>query len=282
MSWTAGPNQQSISPLLRFFIDDKSLTISSNNINLLDEEQIIDESFDKHLKSPSTSSTTTTTFKSIKNTKINSPTLGSHSFENDPTTSETADLKYGNTNDCSFDIVESIANTCKRYAEGSAGNSLSEYLGNINPPSLLNEVSEIDDTTVDANTDTMCRVTLCMDIELLSEELGVTHTFYLHKIDENDNDSDGATTPIPTEYSLSSSADKFSSTRDKRRKHNKEKEEEEEEKGKNSSEFDIKKNDATDKSQSLMKSRIPSFKGITGRFKKKHMLKIKIAIKQKY
>ncbi|KAF7992516.1 hypothetical protein HCN44_004860 [Aphidius gifuensis] len=48
MSWEAGPNQKLISQLLRSSIDDKSLTTSSNNINLLDEEQSIDESFDKH------------------------------------------------------------------------------------------------------------------------------------------------------------------------------------------------------------------------------------------
>ncbi|XP_044013001.1 protein PF14_0175-like isoform X2 [Aphidius gifuensis] len=276
-------------------------------------------------------------------------------------TSEIADLKYGNTNDCSFDIVKPIANTlsmtCKRYAEGSAGNSLSEYLENINPPSLLNEVSEIDDTTVDANTDTMCSDTLCMDIELLSEELGVTHTIYSHKIDENDNDTDGATTPIPTEYSLSSSAESTPKKRhhknhltpkqkrqlakeryktytiaaelvkkeeEERKKLNvngklsftkltpkqkrqedrarfqtqvldnplkniitnlaqqETKEEEnnnEEEEDKNSSEFDIKKNDTTDKSQSLMKSGIPSFKGLTGTFNKK---KTRVENKDRY
>ncbi|XP_063992460.1 adenomatous polyposis coli protein-like isoform X2 [Diachasmimorpha longicaudata] len=126
-------------------------------------------------------------------------------------TSEIADSKDQDSNsltssDPIFDLIKPVANvlsmTCLKYAENSANNSLSEYLENINPPSLFNEISEIDDTTIDANTDTMCSDTLCIDVELKTEEISG-----IDRIEEGDNDTDEAATPISTEYSLSSSAE---------------------------------------------------------------------------
>ncbi|XP_015117183.1 uncharacterized protein LOC107041242 isoform X2 [Diachasma alloeum] len=126
-------------------------------------------------------------------------------------TSEIADSRDQDSNsltssDPVFDLIKPVANvlsmTCLKYAENSANNSLSEYLENINPPSLFNEISEIDDTTIDANTDTMCSDTLCIDVELKTEEISG-----IERIEEVDNDTDEAATPISTEYSLSSSAE---------------------------------------------------------------------------
>lgn len=98
------------------------------------------------------------------------------------------------------DSKENIFETIKP----SANSSLSEYLENINPPSLLNEISEIEDTTIDANTDNTPFIndTLCIDNELHTE------AEVFHSIERfDDNDTDGAITPIPTEYSMSSSAE---------------------------------------------------------------------------
>ncbi|XP_011298910.1 adenomatous polyposis coli protein isoform X2 [Fopius arisanus] len=125
-------------------------------------------------------------------------------------TSEIADRDQDSSitsSDPIFDLIKPVANvlsmTCLKYAENSANNSLSEYLENINPPSLFNEISDIDDTTIDANTDTMCSDTLCIDVELHTDEINPI----IDRIEEVDNDTDEAATPISTEYSLSSSAE---------------------------------------------------------------------------
>ncbi|KAG8035205.1 hypothetical protein G9C98_001695 [Cotesia typhae] len=87
----------------------------------------------------------------------------------------------------------------KKYSGNNATNSLSEFLDNINPPSLFNEIIDIDDTTLDANTDTMCSDTLCNEFQIIPDELkGLNNKF------EDGNDTDEAATPISTEYSCSS------------------------------------------------------------------------------
>ena len=80
--------------------------------------------------------------------------------------------------------------------QGSANNSLSECLDNINPPSLFNEVSEMDESTMDVNTN--CGDTLCIDAELYSEE--ATHCAFDERIEEIANDTDEAATPISSEH----------------------------------------------------------------------------------
>ncbi|XP_051159585.1 adenomatous polyposis coli protein-like isoform X2 [Leptopilina boulardi] len=102
--------------------------------------------------------------------------------------SEIADTK---DNDSVFDIVKPVANvlsmTCLRYAESlplSGNNSLSECLENINPPSLFNEVTEMDET--------LCSDTLCIDVDLRSDE-----AYFIDRIEEA-NDTDEAATPIPS------------------------------------------------------------------------------------
>lgn len=85
-----------------------------------------------------------------------------------------------------------------RYAESmqtSANNSLTECLENINPPSLFNEVSQMDDSTMEANT--QCSDTLCIDADLCSEE--ATHYVFDERIEEGANDTDEAATPISSE-----------------------------------------------------------------------------------
>ncbi|XP_018362830.1 PREDICTED: uncharacterized protein LOC108761016 isoform X1 [Trachymyrmex cornetzi] len=111
-----------------------------------------------------------------------------------------------------FEMLKPVANvlsmTCMRYVEGmqnSTSNSLSEYLENINPPSLFNEVTEMDESTMEATTDIMCSDTLCLDMELHTDE--VVHSIVAEVIDEAENGTDEAVTPISSEYCVSSSAE---------------------------------------------------------------------------
>ncbi|XP_078036280.1 uncharacterized protein LOC144469657 isoform X1 [Augochlora pura] len=132
-------------------------------------------------------------------------------------TSEVADPKEQDSqsltgSDAVFELLKPVANvlsiTCMRYAENmqsSANNSLSEYLENINPPSLFNEVCEMDESTVEHVTETVCSDTLCIDAELRTEE--APHPMVVDKIDEVGNDTDEAVTPISSEYCVSSSAE---------------------------------------------------------------------------
>ncbi|KAH0552150.1 uncharacterized protein LOC123270267 [Cotesia glomerata] len=89
----------------------------------------------------------------------------------------------------------------KKYSGNNATNSLSEFLDNINPPSLFNEITDIDDTTLDANTDTMCSDTLCNEYQIIPDEF---ESEQLNNKLEDGNDTDEAATPISTEYSCSS------------------------------------------------------------------------------
>lgn len=133
-------------------------------------------------------------------------------------TSEIADSKEQDSHSLTgsdpavFEMLKPVANvlsmTCLRYVEGtqsSASNSLSECLENINPPSLFNEVTEIDESTIEANTDTMCSDTLCIDMDLHTDE--AIHSIMAEVIDEAENDTDEAATPISSEYCVSSSAE---------------------------------------------------------------------------
>jgi len=134
-------------------------------------------------------------------------------------TSEIADSKEQDSHSLTgsdpavFEMLKPVANvlsmTCMRYVEGmqsSASNSLSECLENINPPSLFNEVSEMDESTMEANTEnTLCNDTLCMETELHTDE--TVHSIVTDVIDEAENDTDEATTPISSEYCVSSSAE---------------------------------------------------------------------------
>ncbi|EFN86669.1 Adenomatous polyposis coli protein [Harpegnathos saltator] len=112
-----------------------------------------------------------------------------------------------------FEMLKPVANvlsiTCMRYTgegmQSSASNSLSECLENINPPSLFNEVSEMDESTVEATTDTLCSDTLCIDTELHTDEVAV-HSIVAEVIDEAENDTDEEATPISSEC-VSSSAE---------------------------------------------------------------------------
>ncbi|XP_071871802.1 uncharacterized protein isoform X5 [Bombus fervidus] len=131
-------------------------------------------------------------------------------------TSEVADSKDQDSqnlsgSDAVFDLLKPVANvlsmTCMRYAEAmqnSANNSLSEYLENINPPSLFNEVCEMDESTVEQATETICSDTLCIDAELHTEE--APHPVMIDRIDEA-GDTDEAVTPISSEYCVTSSAE---------------------------------------------------------------------------
>ncbi|XP_043799691.1 uncharacterized protein LOC122718592 isoform X7 [Apis laboriosa] len=131
-------------------------------------------------------------------------------------TSEVADSKDQDSqhlsgSDAAFDLLRPVANvlsmTCMRYAEAmqnSANNSLSECLENINPPSLFNEVCEMDESTVEQASETICSDTLCIDAELHTEE--ASHPVMIDKIDEA-GDTDEAVTPISSEYCLTSSAE---------------------------------------------------------------------------
>ncbi|XP_014469288.1 PREDICTED: uncharacterized protein LOC106741609 isoform X2 [Dinoponera quadriceps] len=133
-------------------------------------------------------------------------------------TSEIADSReqdsHSLTDPVVFEMLKPVANvlsiTCMRYTgEGmpsSASNSLSECLENINPPSLFNEVSEMDESTVEATTDTLCSDTLCIDTELHTDEVAV-HSIVAEVIDEAENDTDEGATPISSEYCVSSSAE---------------------------------------------------------------------------
>ncbi|XP_011058718.1 PREDICTED: uncharacterized protein LOC105148599 isoform X2 [Acromyrmex echinatior] len=138
-------------------------------------------------------------------------------------TSEIADSKEQDSHNLTgsdpavFEMLKPVANvlsmTCMRYVEGmqnSTSNSLSEYLENINPPSLFNEVTEMDESTMEATTDimcsdTLCSDTLCIDMELHTDE--VVHSIVAEVIDEAENDTDEAVTPISSEYCVSSSAE---------------------------------------------------------------------------
>lgn len=134
-------------------------------------------------------------------------------------TSEIADAKDQDSHsltasDPVFDLLKPVANilsmTCMRYAESmqvSGNNSLSECLENINPPSLFNEVSEMDESTMEPTSDTFCSDTLCIDNELQTEVVSHSHGNSIDRIEECDNDTDDATTPIPSEYCVSSSAE---------------------------------------------------------------------------
>ena len=132
-------------------------------------------------------------------------------------TSEIADSKDQDSNsltgsDPVFDLLKPVANVLSmshlRYAQAmqtSANNSVSEYLENINPPSLFNEVSEMDDSNVEANSDTLCSDTFCIDVELRTEE--APHPIIIDRIEECDNDTDEAATPMHTESCFTSSAE---------------------------------------------------------------------------
>ncbi|KAG7203761.1 hypothetical protein KM043_013785 [Ampulex compressa] len=135
-------------------------------------------------------------------------------------TSEIADAKEQDSqsltiSDPVFDLLKPVANilsmTCMRYAEAmqvSANNSLSECLENINPPSLFNEVQEMDESTMEPVTETICSDTLCIDVELRTEEAAnPSHSIVVDKDEEMDNDTDEAATPISSEYCVSSSAE---------------------------------------------------------------------------
>ncbi|XP_012260558.2 uncharacterized protein LOC105688647 isoform X1 [Athalia rosae] len=134
-------------------------------------------------------------------------------------TSEVADSRDQDSqsltsSDPVFDLLKPVANilsmTCMRYAESmqvSENNSLSECLENINPPSLFNEVSEMDESTIEPTSDTFCSDTLCMDNELHTEEISHGQGATIDRIEECDNDTDDATTPIPSEYCVTSSAE---------------------------------------------------------------------------
>lgn len=131
-------------------------------------------------------------------------------------TSEVADSKYQDSqnlsgSDAVFDLLKPVANvlsmTCMRYAEAmqnSANNSMSECLENINPPSLFNEVCEMDESTMEQATETICSDTLCIDAELHTEE--APHPVMIDRIDEA-ADTDEAVTPISSEYCVTSSAE---------------------------------------------------------------------------
>ncbi|XP_018399631.1 PREDICTED: uncharacterized protein LOC108777290 [Cyphomyrmex costatus] len=134
-------------------------------------------------------------------------------------TSEIADSKEQDSHNLTgsdpvvFEMLKPVANvlsmTCMRYVEGmqsSASNSLSECLENINPPSLFNEVTEMDESTMEATIcDNICSDTLCIDVELHTDE--VVHSIVAEIIDEAENDTDEAVTPISSEYCVSSSAE---------------------------------------------------------------------------
>ncbi|KAK0096967.1 hypothetical protein PV326_003732 [Microctonus aethiopoides] len=127
-------------------------------------------------------------------------------------TSEIADSKE--TNSMADIKTNSYAMaTCIKYAESNANNILSDYLENINPPSLINEISDIDDTTIDANTDTMCSDTLCIDNDLCTDMY--SQAIFNDTIDQtidyddDEDDDDDEATRIVTDYSsgLNSSAE---------------------------------------------------------------------------
>ncbi|XP_046743594.1 uncharacterized protein LOC124409789 isoform X2 [Diprion similis] len=134
-------------------------------------------------------------------------------------TSEVADTKDQDshsltTSDPIFDLLKPVANilsmTCMRYAESmqvSGNNSLSECLENINPPSLFNEVSEMDESTMEPTSETFCSDTLCIENELQTEEVCRDREISIDRIEECDNDTDDAATSIPSEYCVSSSAE---------------------------------------------------------------------------
>lgn len=136
-------------------------------------------------------------------------------------TSEVADSKEQDSHsltasDPVFDLLKPVANilsmTCMRYAESmqvSGNNSLSECLENINPPSLFNEVSEMDESTMEPSSETFCSDTLCIDQDIGTEEppIHVPSDVSIDRIEECDNDTDEAATPIPSEYCVSSSAE---------------------------------------------------------------------------
>ncbi|XP_011500880.1 PREDICTED: uncharacterized protein LOC105364598 [Ceratosolen solmsi marchali] len=114
-------------------------------------------------------------------------------------TSEIADCKDSDSNglassDPVFDLIKPLTNvlstTCMRYADtmhGSATNSLSECLENINPPSLFNEVSQMDESSMEGKT-------LCIDTEIDNEE--ATHYVFDERIEEIANDTNETETLI--------------------------------------------------------------------------------------
>ncbi|XP_015606720.1 uncharacterized protein LOC107273236 isoform X2 [Cephus cinctus] len=138
-------------------------------------------------------------------------------------TSEVADMKEQDllslsNSDTVFDLLKPVANvlsmTCMRYAESmqlSTSNSLSDCLENINPPSLFNEVSEMDESIIDGVTHTLFSDTLCIDTELQTDEM--FQPISVTKVDGIDNDTDNAATSTPTEYCISSSPESMQKKR---------------------------------------------------------------------
>lgn len=102
-------------------------------------------------------------------------------------------------------MARMISYSCKfEPMNNSQNNSISDCLDNINPPSFFNEVTELDDSTMEANSNTMCSDTLCIDVDFKTEEISRFDTLYEADFD---NETDEATTPLSTEYCLSSSAE---------------------------------------------------------------------------
>ena len=80
---------------------------------------------------------------------------------------------------------------------------MNDCLDNINPPSLFNEVSQMDEPTTEAHAQE--NETMCQASEIRSEE--ASHHVFDERIDEISNETDDAVTPIPSEYCVSSSAE---------------------------------------------------------------------------
>lgn len=78
----------------------------------------------------------------------------------------------------------------------SGNNSLTECLDNINPPSLFNEVTRMDESNPDSHSN--CNDTLCIDVDFDNED--ATHFVFDERIEEVANDTDEAITPISSEY----------------------------------------------------------------------------------
>lgn len=86
---------------------------------------------------------------------------------------------------------------CHRYVDmhGSGTNSLTDCLDNINPPSLFNEVTRMDEPNVEENSH--CNDTLCIDVDFDHDD--ATHFVFDERIEEIANDTDEAVTPISSE-----------------------------------------------------------------------------------
>ncbi|XP_014208710.1 adenomatous polyposis coli protein-like isoform X2 [Copidosoma floridanum] len=125
-------------------------------------------------------------------------------------TSEIADSKDNDSvsltnGDINFDLIKPVANvlslTCMKYAnamQGSGSNSLSECLENINPPSLFNEVNQMDESTIESST--RCNDTMCSDlVDLGSDKTTKLSCALDERIEDVANDTDYAITPISSE-----------------------------------------------------------------------------------